>query len=197
MLNSKALKDFAEDVKTDGLLYWLKDKLLWPITDFINMHFERSKRAIAYAKFGYKHYDFDSAYMWDLLVFKLKRIEKALKEGNAIQEDADMAELAEAIVICQRIFDDEYENKYHDAHDIKWGEFPPWKTEKEVKRIGDKDVVFYKVINRERPKVITETDKVLERQDFLRCFENAAADRIADIDRLSIILKNTSQKWWE
>lgn len=197
MINSKAIKEFTEDVKTDGLIYWLKDKFVWRITDFINRIYERSIRSLAYANFGWKHYDFDSAYMWDLLSFKLKRIEKALKEGNAIQEDADMVELAEAITICDRIFTDEYENKYHDLHDIKWGELPPWKTEKETRVINGKNMTMYRVISQERPKVITETDKVLERREFSQCWEKGALDRATDIDRLCLIFKNTSQKWWD
>ena len=83
---------------------------------------ERTLRSLAFAKHGWLSFDFDSAYIFNLMAFKLKRIYKCLENDQAIQTKEDMAYLKEAINICERLFDHNYDDKYHKAHDKKWGQ---------------------------------------------------------------------------
>ena len=118
---SKGLKDF-------NLPKGVLSKIQMYVSDFfmhtckLSMLIERSKRSYAFAKIGWKNYDFDSHPLFDLMAFKLRRIKKTLENGYAIHEEEDMKALAEAIEICDRIAKEDYESKYFEAHDAKWGE---------------------------------------------------------------------------
>lgn len=89
-------------------------ELYYRVTDFFDCLIERISRSYAYAKFGYMHYDFDALFLYSLMSFKLKRIHKCLKNDIAIQRDGDMKALEEAISVCDRLFMDNYEDKYLD-----------------------------------------------------------------------------------
>lgn len=194
-MRSKALK-FFNDIKDDGLRYWIKSITYYPVQNFFNRTYERVCRTLAFARIAWLHYDFDSAYLWHIMAFKLKRIEKALINGHAIQEEADMAALKEAIEICERLFGEDYEFKYHGAHDLRWGNIPDYET---VPSEYDKDgkILTYRIVFKDRPNVKSDADRELERKEFLRVYELGEADRVRDMDRLAVILKDHSRSWWD
>ena len=121
---SKALKDFGppEKSKIQKLFKEFYYHVIYPVTNPVKRFFYKLGRAYDYAKFSWNSPDWDSAFLFDIMVFKLKRIKKCLIEGIAIQEDENMAALDEAIAICERLFAENHEDKYRDAHDEKWGE---------------------------------------------------------------------------
>lgn len=195
MFHSKALKDW-ENKERPKIVELFLSYLVYPITDRYDRYKERISRTLAYARLAWLHYDFDAAYLWDVMAFKLKRIEKCLLNGHAIQEDEDMAALREAIEICERLFKDEHDDKYHQEHDKKWGELPPWDTEpSEIDSSGR--LLGGRIVFRDRPKVTNPELKEQERQEFRECFEKGEQDRQKDVDRLGHILKVYSPKWWD
>jgi hypothetical protein len=139
------------------------------------------------------HFDFDHAYIWDLMAFKLRRILDVLVDGHLHQDPESIKALKEAIKICDRLHEQNYEDKYHTAHDRKWG------------RLKHKDIPNYdangKIVSytwdMSRPKAKTKGQKEKERKDFLEILENGERDRRADLDRLNVILKEHEQKWWD
>ncbi len=208
MFKSKAIKESAfidrkHRKEPNGLLanFWkiVRDfvmfKIYYPPIDFYHRYVERINRSLSYAKFGWLHYDFDFAFLYDLLAFKMRRLLGALENGHAVQEDEDMDALKEAIKICDRLHENNYDDNYHEIHDAKWG-----KTEHESVPIKEQDgsVKFYewKVW---RSGTVNASDEVKkqETQEFRQCYELGEADRLADIDRLAEILKEKSLAWWE
>lgn len=164
----------------------LKEKLLeiWYYPqDQYHMFKERIGRSIAFARFGYIHYDFESAYLYSLMSFKLKRIKNALKNGHAVEESEDMAALDELIDICDRLFCETHEDKHHESHDLKWGKL-------EINMDGNYCLTS-------RPNALTDEQKEEQRKDLLNIYEKAQVDRDADIDRMAVILKKHQQTWWD
>lgn len=200
MLRSKALKTLNRFIRKDfedfGFWKGLYYRVICPPIDLYHRYTERICRTLAFARKAWLHYDFDSAYLWDIMAFKLKRIEKCLINGHAIQEAEDMAAIKESIQICERLFGEDYEDPYWKIHDAKWGEMLPWDTEPADK---DKDgkILTYRILTKPRPNVKTPEDTEQERKDFLQCFQSGEDDRLKDMDRLAFLLKTYSRKWWD
>jgi hypothetical protein len=212
MINSKALKgDFSKyscgcavDRKERSFFRNLLHKcihkffmfvIFYPVESFFSRLAERVGRSWSWARFMYLNYDFDSAYLYSVMSFKLKKLYTVLENGHAVQEPVDMAALKEAIGICDRLFEGKYDHKYMDIHDKKWGKLPRFKT-KPIKN-EDGKVTHYQMITRKRSKVKTKKQEKQEREEFRKTWELGEQDRRADIDRLAEILKEHARKWWD
>jgi hypothetical protein len=182
----KFFKSVIEKIKFD---------FYYPIVDALNTLQERLERSFSFAVIGWKNYDFDSAYVYNLMSFKLKRVREALVHGDAVHEDVDLEALVEAINICDRLFLNDYDNKYHEAHSLKWGEFPDIETDPIYNESGD--IIYYRMRYGVRPNVKNQEDMVQETKEFLTCYDNAEKDRLSDIDKLCDILKNHERAWWD
>jgi hypothetical protein len=170
-----------------------KEHVYYPIDSFINRTRERASRSLAFAKHGWMHYDFESAYIYDIMAFKMKRIYACLQDGHAIQHDEDMKALKEAIAICERLFAGNYEDKHYRAHDKKWGKM-------KTKTIPEYDANGKHLHSRwesSRPKAKTPAQIKKEREDLKKVWENGEIDRKADLDRLNEILKKHEPTWWD
>src|ERR1035441_7076711 len=100
---------------------FITDKITYPIEKLYNRYVERIGRSFAFAKIGWLNYDFDATSLFDLMAFKLNRIHFALLNGCAYQNPKDMKALLEAAAICKRLFDENYDDKYGELHEKKWG----------------------------------------------------------------------------
>lgn len=174
-----------------NVINFLKFKIYYPIIDTYDMYYERINRSISYARFGWKHYDFDSTYVYDLMEFKLKRIYNCLKNGDSFQKKEDMDALEEAIKICKRLHDDKYVNKYIKVHNKKWGNIKQKTISTVLNGKPVTRVEFY------RPKAKTNNQKKLEYKEITEYYEKAEKDRLLDHDRLCEIFKNYSYRWWD
>lgn len=181
-------KDEIEDIRSYGVSFWLKTWTYYPVSDFFTVYYESFRRSLAYARFGWKTIDYDAASMWELLAFKLKRIQLSLLNGPAIHFEVELSALAEAIEICLRLHLEEYELPYEKAHDEKWGEIQ-WQ-DSTVKMEG------FWALNITRANVTPENSD-REYEESIKCHENALTDRNKDMDRLHEIFKNYSSRWWD
>lgn len=189
----------SKEINLDKLEYSFVDKLpsgvrqyvIYPIQDFYSKYSERISRSYAFAKIGWKNYDFDSVFIYELMSFKLKRIKRCLIEGYGVQEEVDIKALQEAIEICDRLFLQDYESKYHKLHDKKWGDLPRFTA------VKCEDSKHHRVLFKDRPNVVDEITRELERIEFLAVYDKAEIDRRIDLDRLTVILKEHLPKWWD
>jgi hypothetical protein len=204
MLNSKPLKDdnlkCCEDPEDysiwDKIKYYFKVKVLYPPQDFYRWNKQRISRSLAYAKFGWDNWDWDFASVYSLLNFKLKRLYACLENGHAIQEEADMKALKEAIKVTHRLSRSDYDRKYHRAHGRKWGKLESKTVPTEYDKKGEPKM--YEWISwRAGTKDASEEIKAQERNEFKACFEKGEADHQKDIDRLAYLLKNHASSWWD
>lgn len=207
MINSKAIKGLPRKVAIDYeekeptlfgkigqvISQAFRKYIYYPVDSFINRNLERASRSLAFAKHGWMHYDFESAYLYDIMAFKLKRIYPVLRDGHAIQDDTDMKALKEAIAICERLFKGDYDAKYYKIHTKKWGQISH--KSNPVKDANGK--IIHYTMELSRPKANTPAKKKKEVADLRKIWENEEKDRRADIDRLAEILKNHEPKWWD
>lgn len=208
MLDSKALKALPRRVSIDceeksptylgkiaqTISQAFRSYLYYPVDSFFSRTYERVSRSLAFAKHGYMHYDFESAYIYDLMAFKMKRVYKCLKNGYGVQKKEDMRALKEAIKICERLFHGNYDDKYHEAHNKKWGNI---RSKHIPRRFDEKGKVTHYEWKTWRPKVKTVAQKEKERAEFLQTWQDGEKDRLADLDRLNEILKKHQMAWWD
>jgi hypothetical protein len=177
----------------DKIVEFLFIDVYYSIEGFFSRYIERIGRTLAFARFAWLNYDFDSAYLWDLIAFKLKRLRKCLVNGIAEQEEEHMAALSEAIEICERLFAEDYEEKHMALHDQKWGELKFWTEPFNY----ENSKPLYHVFKSSRPNIKTDEDKQLERDELIKCMFDADKDREKDLDRLNELFKMYSRTWWE
>lgn len=175
------------------IAYAFKMYIYYPVDSFISRTYERASRSLAFAKRGWMHYDFESAYLYDIMAFKLKRIYKCLEQGHAIQHDEDMLALKEAIEICERLFKGDYDSKYYEAHELKWGAM---KSDHIPEYNEDGSVKWYRW-ETSRPNAKTATQQKREVADLRRIWKNEEKDRRADLKRLHEILVKHEPTWWD
>lgn len=205
MFNSKALKpkkfrwQYEDEDKNlfQSLVYYFKKFFIWPVSDNYRWISRSLKRSYDYARFGWDNYDWDFAYTYDLMEFKLKRLKKALLRGCSIQEPEDMAALEELIQVVGRLRNyDDYSNSYLDAHNLKWGatesRTEPWVNEN-GKRMGSTWIAWRKNCPENAPKELKE----METKEFRTCFEQGESDRMRDMEKMFEILKARDRRWWD
>lgn len=192
MINSKAINESIFDKPKT-----LKEKIYSFFDDLIFYHirryYEKFSRVYAFARLGWDNYDFDSGYLYDVMIFKMKRLHAGLLTGYAIQEDEDMAALLEAIAICERLKDENHDDKYLDVHNEKWGA-PEFDFGEKLTNADGSLTWRSSCISR---KNVTVANEELERVEYLECLNKAEADRLKDIDRLAEIFKKHLPKWWD
>lgn len=193
---SKMLKSFVDSNHLeDGLLFWLKEHTIWKIRSICKRYTERICRSIAFARIGWLNYDFDANTVWQLLEFKLKRIYPVLLNGNAIQEKEDMDALLEAIALCKRLKEENYDEKYYTAHDEKWGPIQS-KTDRVARRDQKgRPIAFHWDVYRVNAN--TPELEHQERAEFVSIFMKSHSDFVADVDRLNEIFKKHLNTWWD
>ncbi|NDD52330.1 hypothetical protein EBZ39_00360 [bacterium] len=87
---------------------------------WVTVRLEWLRRSWAYAKFGWCNYDFDAAYALALLSFKLKRVERVLKEdAHTVQEPKHMQALRLVIRLLDKLVEDDY-RYFYETHNKKW-----------------------------------------------------------------------------
>lgn len=168
---------------------------LYDVQGLYYRYSERIARSAAFARHGWLSYDFDAGYLYSVMEFKLRRVHKALLAGHAIQDKTSMDALKESIKICKRLFDDQYEEKYHRAHDKKYGSLKLKHTPEINKETGKPTGSTF--INTYRSKKLTPAQQKQERRSFNGIYQTAEIDRQKDLDSLNQILKKHSKSWWD
>lgn len=180
MFDSKALKDFEPKKRSKLYCWWIESKICDRYYDFLwlfkNPYYQLKKLIEWQINVFKKDHDFDGHSMFAIIEYKLKRIEKCLLNGHAIQETKDLKALKLAIKLAGRLKNDKYEERAYDRIDKKYGEMKTW-TEPCKDR---SDLLEFKS---SRPKVNTEEEKKEEWSFRLEQY------------RLSEYRKNREEKW--
>lgn len=161
------------------ILFFLEINIYCRIYDFLSLCKERISRSWAFAKHGWLSYDFDSAYLYQIMSFKLKRIEHCLINGHAVHYKRNLNALKKTIEICDRLYEGRYEEKYFEEHDKKWG------------------YINFKIKPYHRANVKTAEDKKQERKESIKIMKRAENDRIRDIKTLAHLLIKYERTWWD
>lgn len=158
----------------------------------IRAFFRNLFRALAFAKVGWNNYDFDYGYIEDLVLFKLKRIEKEMTGGYTDWSVPAQARSLKALRLAIKLFDklQQTDNSMlMDQHESKWGKLIV-ETE-ESDRPGQ-----YKLIT-SRPHAATPRLREIERKEFLEA--SYADDRREQRHRRIAyqLMAKYSTDWWD
>lgn len=174
-------------------------ELLLKPWDWLSSKFYRYRKCLrrswAFAKIGWDNYDFDSCYLLELMVFKLKRLYVGCTaDAVAVHEDNHLQALRLAIRIGERLCKDDY-SYFMDCHNKKWGEselietpvpegqYPEWAGRAYDVRIH-------------RAKVTDET-KEQERQEFLAAVNADDAIKKREARWFFSIIEKYYPFWWD
>jgi hypothetical protein len=166
MLDIKAIK--VSDSRPSKLYLW------WIDTKFSKWYYDFTWKFIQNPIFQIKRlwdwywavfrydYDFDGHCLFRIIEYKLKRLEKVLLNGLAVQDPKDMKALKLAIKLAGRLKEDNYEIAFHDRHDKKWG-----------KRVRGRGNTW----TSDRPKANTPKKKEQEKKEYWDMIHAAEAQK--------------------
>ena len=140
--------------------------------------------------FNYE-YDFDACYIYKILAYKLRRIEHALVNGNAVHDPKDLKALKLAIKLADRLFEDQiYFDRPYSRHEKKWGELITW-----FEPCNDGTGCSY--WRSRRPKANTPEEIEQEHKEFMKAGEEEEFLRKRDQKWFYGILTKYQRSWWD
>jgi hypothetical protein len=167
----------------------LKDRVKFSIKDLIPNRvlrfFRNLIRACQYFKQGWGSKDWDYSFIFDDLIFKLKRVEVDLK--NDIYHEPEKLELQSirlVIKLLEKYNTDRY-YYYRNLHEAKWGVGEMIFSKDEQPRVS----IF-------RKNVIPGENEEQERKEFLIAVKADAECRRKDLDLAFKIIQKHCQTWW-
>jgi hypothetical protein len=192
---SKQIK-FPSDDKEHSKLYlwWIESDISDYYYNFIRLvqkpFYHAKKMYDWYVNVFKDDFDFDGHSLFAIIEYKLKRLEKNLQEGCAIQEEMDMKALSMAIKLAGRLKDDKYEECIHDRHAKKWGELKTWFE-------PTNDGTGSSWYRSSRPNAVTEQDKEQERLELRSLYATAESRRKREEKWLYSLLEQYLRRLWD
>jgi hypothetical protein len=195
MFQSKALKDFSESKKSKIYGWWIETRLAdwyygftWKFIE--NPIFQVKRLAQWYWNVFRFDYDFDGHCLFAIIEYKLKRVQKCLVEGHAIQDPKDLKAIKLAIKLASRLKDDKYEERGYDRIDKKYGQSKHWF---EPCNDGTGNSIWHS----SRPKVNTDAEKEEEISFWRRQYELSDYRCKREERWLYAILLTYCRNWWD
>ena len=167
-------------------LDWLEGKLY--------RYKKSTRRAIAYARFGWGNYDFDGIYLVGVVLFKLERMLEQLDGADAFchHDEQSLKSLRLAIRLGKRLQEHDY-NYANTRHSRKWGEleveFIPLDPEKHNGFKGSE-------MRTHRANITPETEEQ-EREEFMAATNEDDATKTRDGRWFFSIIAENYQAWWD
>lgn len=141
-------------------------------------------RSLQFAKIGYNSFDFDDYYLFELEVFKLKRMLHLFENHGHHDESCDkykpkMKSIRLAIKLGERYMTRRY-FRFYDLHDKKWGKtemgFEPIEGSDHFLMITLKDGVKYERTDQENKELLEavtkdDNEKLRDRRNFYKIIE--------------------------
>jgi hypothetical protein len=175
----------AQPIK-DDFDYTFKARVkdwFWPIVRI----YRQIGRSLAWARFAWNNYDWDNAYLYDVMIFKMKRMEYALLNGVAEPYREKMKSLKLAIKLAEKLRNEDYHH-FTGLHGEKWGEL------EFVKKVDEKTGREY--TGMERSGITPET-KEQERSEFMEACRLDDSIKIRDTRWFYGILAKYQDYWWD
>ena len=197
MFRSKSLKpgiyNFDEDASfKPKVKEWFFNLKLVKWYFEVRYFLRRLKRSYFWVKDCiWNNWDFDGLTIYPLLEYKLKRVQFCLKNGHAVQEEKDMKALRILIKLANRLANEYHENALCKRHEERWGKLDITWVPVEGKE-GYSESIF------SRPKVITEEDEKLEREEYQELFMNKEPKWVERDEKLFFeILRRHIRNLWD
>ena len=159
---------------------------------WLSVRWERIKRSWAYARYAWENYDFDAAYALELLSFKLKRVERVLKEdAHTEQEPEHMQALRLVIRLLDKLTADDY-RYFYETHNKKWYDtpYPDMDFEKTDDAAGSSRIVFAR-------EHLPAEQQDQDRDELLNAFETDESIKARDKRWAFSLLAKYYEYWWD
>lgn len=175
----------CKPIKSD-FEYSLKDRIksfLWPIIRF----YRQVSRSLAWAKLAWNNYDWDHGYLMEVIVFKLKRMEKEILNGHHIPDKVTNQSLKLCVKLGEKLRKDDY-HYFGGLHNAKWG--PVEFIEKTDKATGR----TYTGMGRSGIPVEKEEQ---ERAEFVEAYRKDDSIKARDTRWFYGIMAKYQEYWWD
>jgi hypothetical protein len=179
MIHSKAVADSFLEITWKSRI---KD-FFWPIV----RNYRRICRSLAWAKLGWNNYDWDHAYLLEVIEFKLKRMQREIVvQGHHIPDKATDQSLRLAIKLVGKLQKHDY-GYFCDQHIAKWGS---------LEFIEKTDENGRKYTGMGRPGVTPEQEEA-ERAEFRAAYLKDDSIKARDTRWLFNIIAKYNEYWWD
>jgi hypothetical protein len=158
-------------------------ELFWPVVRF----YRKVARSLAFARIGWNNYDWDHAYLLKLMIFKMKRMQKAcFEEGHHIPEKLPQQSLRLCIKLGEKLLEDDY-FYFTGLHNEKWGD---------IEFIEKVDQEGRKYTGMGRPGVPPEKEAE-ERAEFVEAYKKDDSVKARDTRWFFGIMAKYQESWWD
>lgn len=140
----------------------------------------------------WKDRDWDQWYLYNILRFKLERMEKIQREygcHNDSNKTADQIKLC--INLLSRLIDDNYLINALKPHEKKWGE-----SKMTFTPLSD-DSNYLSSLTVETEKVLTKKEKALEHKERMIIYTRSEDLETQDLDMLFNNMRKYIEGWWD
>lgn len=185
------IEDKKNEIENFGFLYMVKHIFINIWNKLIGNRIKKLIKIIQWLPILWNDYDWDYSYLLTLIDYKLKRMQKALKEGMAIQEhiDAKVKEIQDVRDIIKQIEEDNFIEKEEKAHEKEFGKL---KT-KTIQNLNNKNLIevkfYYAQISKKNNKIAIKKSVGISRLNEIRCQK-------AYYKMFNLMAKNI-QGWWD
>ena len=144
------------------------------------------KNIIAWFPIIWRDRDWDSWYIYEILGFKLRRMEKNIREyGHAMESENIADQIKEVVVGLDRLIEDDYCADLHSAIREKWGEL-------EFVDIGEKGYTTLKAT-----KVKTKEDEESYSVAIRECMKAEEKTIQDDLELVFDTMRDNIRGWWD
>ena len=134
----------------------------------------------------WKDRDWDSWYIYKILGFKLRRMEKLFRKyGHAMESEAIADQIKEVSDALGRLIEDDYCSEMHNAICERWGEL----------EFVDSDKKGYSTIK--AAKVNTEEDEIEYTADIRACMKAEEEAINNDLSLVFDTMRDNIRSWWD
>jgi len=148
------------------------------------------KNLIVWFPLIWKDRDWDHGFLFEMLQFKLTRMEKCLRNGIHLYADKTADKVKLCTFLLDRIIKDEYYDMVFKDHKKKWGEA-------DLQCSDCKDKEGYSELRITRPNVKTPEDNEQERKEYRAIMKRPDELMQQDIDMLFEIMRKHIREWWD
>lgn len=140
------------------------------------------KTTVVWLPIIWRDRDWDYSFLFSLLQFKLKRMEKLFRErGCHVSATKDARRMRICCLLLGRLIDDRYMEMAFRAHGKKWGKL---------------EVCWEEPIEMWRSEITPETE-AQERDESRRCYKHEDYLRRQDLEYLLHLFRKYIFSWWD
>jgi len=139
----------------------------------------------------WKDRDWDHWFLYKILQFKLKQMEKLQRKyGHSVNSETYANQIRTAVLILDRLIKDDYFSKAYENHEKKWGE-----TEMKFTPLKDRPELYS--VDFVTEKAVTNKQKEQERKEKMRLLHHEEMLKQQDLDYLFKHMRKHIQGWWD